>query len=140
MGFNYRANEFVLQQGWVRFELPVDTSATTPTLGFRTDTFFGTDYRFTVARGLFSGQLTADHGMPNLYGFDPIQFYGEAYLPQVGRGLDLKVGRFFALYGYESNDATQNPLGSRAYGFIYDPFTHTGIVATLKLDDAWTVQ
>jgi hypothetical protein len=140
MGFNYRANEFVLQQGWARFELPIDTSATTPTLGFRTDTFFGTDYRFTVARGLFSGQLTADHAMPNLYGFDPIQLYAEAYLPQVGRGLDVKVGRFFAIYGFESNDATQNLLGSRSYCYIYNPFTHTGILNTLKLDDAWTVQ
>ena len=130
MGFNYRANEFLVQQHWVRVERPVDQKATTPTFGFRWDTFVGTDYRFTVARGLFSGQLTADEGQPSTYGIDPVQFYAEAYFPQVGRGLDVKLGRFFAQYGAESIDATQNALASRSYAFIYDPFTHTGLLTT----------
>src|SRR5262245_62086197 len=35
MGFNWRANEPLLQQNWLRFERTVVTSATTePTLGF----------------------------------------------------------------------------------------------------------
>ena len=41
MGFNYRANEFHVQQAWVRFERPVDQNAATPTFGFRSDTFAG---------------------------------------------------------------------------------------------------
>src|SRR5262249_24676840 len=126
MGFNYKANQFIVQQNWLRVERLVDQSAVTPTFGFRSDNFIGTDYRFTLARGIFNGQLHAAHGEPATYGFDPIQFYTEAYFPQVLRGLDVKVGRYFAQYGFESNDATQNLLGSRAYGFIYDPFTHTG--------------
>jgi hypothetical protein len=142
MGFNYLANDFLLQQNWLRFERTVVTSGTTePTFGFRTDTILpGSDYRFTVARGLFSGQLTADHGQPNVYGIDPIQFYGEAYFPTVGRGLDVKIGRFFAQYGIEANDTVSNALASHAYTFIYDPFTHTGALTTTKLTDAWTVQ
>jgi hypothetical protein len=141
LGWNFLANDFRLQQNWLRFERAVDPSATTPTWGFRSDTILpGTDYRYTVARGLFSDQLTANRGGPHLYGFDPIQFYAEAYFPQIGRGLDVKFGRFFGLYGIESNDTTQNPFVSRAYSFVYDPFTHTGLVTTLKLDDAWTVQ
>jgi len=119
----------------------VDTSASHATFGFRADTILpGSDYRFTVARGLFSGQLTADNGNPNPYGFDPIQFYGEAYLPNIGKGLDIKVGRFFCQYGVESNDAPSNALWSHAYTYIYDPFTHTGALATLKLSDTWSVQ
>ncbi len=140
MGFNYRANEFLVQQAWLRFERPVDQNATTPTFGFRSDTFAGTDYRFTVARGLFDSQLTRNDGEPNTYGVDPIQLYAEAYFPQVGRGLDVKLGRFFAQYGVESNDSTQNTFVSRAYNFIYNPFTHTGLLTTLKLTDAWSVQ
>jgi hypothetical protein len=141
LGWNFRANDFQLQQNWLRVERSVDPNATTPTWGFRSDTILpGTDYRYTVARGLFSGQLIDNHDTPNLYGFDPIQFYSELYVPDIGRGLDLKFGRFFALYGVESNDTTQNPFVSRAYSFVYDPFTHTGLLATLKLDDAWTVQ
>jgi hypothetical protein len=142
LGFNWRANQFLLQQNWVRFERTVVTGGTTePTFGFRTDWILpGSDYRFTVARGLFSGQLTARNGQPNLYGIDPIQFYGEAYFPTVARGLDVKVGRFFAQYGVEANDAPSNALLSHAYSFIYDPFTHTGVLTTTKLTDAWTVQ
>ena len=141
MGFNYKANQFVVQQNWLRIDRPVDPTSTTPTWGFRSDTILGgTDYRFTVARGLLDSQLTAAHGEPNTYGIDPIQAYLELYLPEIGRGLDVKLGRFFAQFGVESNDATQNMLGSRSYAFIYDPFTNTGLLTTLKLTDAVSVQ
>jgi hypothetical protein len=142
LGFNYRANAFLLEQNWLRIDRPVVTSGTTePTVGFRSDTILpGSDYRFTVARGLFSGQLTADNGRPNPYGIDPIQLYAEAYFPTVAQGLDVKVGRFFAIYGVEANDAPSNALLSHAYTFIYDPFTHTGVLTTTQLDPAWTVQ
>ncbi len=141
MGFNYRANEPAVQQNWVRFERSVVTSGTTePTFGFRTSWILpGLDYRFTLARGIFNEQLTANDGGPNIYGVDPIEFYGEAYFPTVAQGLDIKVGRFFAQYGVESNEAISNQLESHAYCFIYNPFTHTGALATLKLTPAWTV-
>lgn len=141
MGFNYQANEFLLQNHWLRVERAIDPNATTPTWGFKSETILpGSDYRFTIARGLLSGQLTANNGSPNVYGIDPVQFYAEAYLPDVGRGLDVKFGRFFAQFGVESIDPTVNALGSRGYTFIYDPFTHTGLLTTLKLTDAWSVQ
>jgi hypothetical protein len=141
MGFNYKANQFQLQQNWLRVERIIDPSATTPTFGFRLDTILpGTDYRFTIARGLFDSQLHDDDDEPANYGIDPVQMYAEAYFPQVVKGLDVKLGRFFAQYGVESIDATQNALGSHAYTFIYDPFTHTGLLTTLKLTDAWSIQ
>jgi len=128
MGFNWRANEFLLQQNWIRFERTVVTSGTTePTFGFRSDWILpGSDYRFTLPRGIFNGQLTADNGQPNLYGIDPTQFCAEAYFPTVGRGMDIKFGRIFCQYGVEANDAPSNALLSHGYTFIYDPFTHTG--------------
>jgi hypothetical protein len=142
LGFNYLANQFLLQQNWLRFERPVITSGTSqPTFGFRFDTILpGSDYRFTLARGVFDSQLTADHGQPATYGIDPIQFYLEAYFPTIGRGLDIKFGRIFCQYGVESNEAVSNALASHNYSFIYDPFTHTGVMGTLKLTDAWSVQ
>jgi hypothetical protein len=142
MGFNYLANQFLLQQNWLRFERPVVTSGTTePTFGFRSDTILpGSDYRFTVSRGLFSGQLTANDGEPNTYGIDPVQFYAEAYFPNFARGLDVKVGRMFCQYGAESIDAPPNALASHSYTFIYDPFTHTGVMGTAQLTAAWSVQ
>lgn len=141
MGFNFRANDFLLQQNWLRIDRPVDTESNRPSFGFRADTILpGSDYRFTIARGLFDGQLTANNGNPNLYGFDPIQFYGEAYFPSVGKGLTVQVGRIFCQFGVEVNDAPSNALLSHAYTFIYNPFTHTGIMGTFKLSDAWSVQ
>ena len=142
IGFNYRANELLLQQNWLRVELPVVTSGTTePTFGFRSDTILpGSDYRFTLPRGLFNGQLTANHGTPDRYGIDPIQLYAEAYIPTVAHGMDIKLGRIFCQYGVEANDAVSNALCSHAYTFIYDPFTHTGLLTTLKLTDTWSIQ
>ncbi len=142
LGFNYIANELVLQQNWLRIERRVVTEGTSePTFGFRSDWILpGTDYRFTVARGLFSSQLTADNGQPDEYGIDPIQFYAEAYFPTIFRGLDVKVGRFYGQYGVESNEAPGNALFSHTYSFIDNPFTQSGILGTAKLDDAWTVQ
>jgi hypothetical protein len=140
MGFNYRANEFHVQQHWLRIDRPVDQTTRTPTFGFRLDTLVGIDYRFTIARGLFDSQLTDNQGEPATYGVDPVQFYAEAYLPGVARGTDVKLGRFFAQFGYESIDTTQNPFVSRSYLFIYNPFTHTGLLTTTKLSDAWSVQ
>jgi Putative beta-barrel porin-2, OmpL-like. bbp2 len=140
-GFNYLPNQFELQQAWFRFDRSVVTSGTSePTFGFRSDWVVGVDYRFILARGLFSGQLTADHGNPDTYGVDPVQFYGEAYFPTVAQGMDVKVGRFFALYGVETIDAPSNYFLSHSYTDIYDPYTHTGILTTTKLSDAWTVQ
>jgi Putative beta-barrel porin-2, OmpL-like. bbp2 len=142
MGFNYKANQFLLQQNWLRIEQAVVTTGTTePTFGFRSDNILpGSDYRFTLARGIFNWQLTAAHGQPNTYGIDPIQFYGEAYFPTVARGMDVKVGRIFCQYGVETNDAVSNQLASHAYTFIYDPFTHTGVMTTTKLSEAWSFQ
>lgn len=63
LGFNYLANSFLLDQNWLRIDRPVDTDSSEPSFGFRSDTILpGSDYRFTLARGLFSAQLTADQG------------------------------------------------------------------------------
>jgi hypothetical protein len=142
MGFNYRANEFHVQQNWLRLDLPVVTSGTTePSFGFRSDWIIpGIDYRFTLPRGLWNSQLTGNDGQPNRYGVDPVQFYGVAYVPTIGDGLEVRIGRMFCQYGVESIAAVDNALASHAYTFIYDPFTHTGAMATLKLDKTWSVQ
>jgi hypothetical protein len=141
--FNYRANEPIMQQTWLRFARSVVTSGTTePTFGFQSDWIFGTDYRFTLPRGIFNNQLVErENGQPNTYGVDPVQFYGEAFFPTICRGLDVKVGRFYTPYGVESLEAVSTPLVSHAYTFSNgSPFTHTGVLATLAATPVWTVQ
>ena len=46
----------------------------------------------------------------------------------------------FCQYGAETIDAPPNALASHSYSFIYDPFTHTGLMGTLQLTPAWSVQ
>ena len=50
------------------------------------------------------------------------------------------MGHIFAQYGVESNAGVENALASHAYTFIYDPYTHTGAIATLNVTDTWSVQ
>lgn len=142
--FNYRANEPIMQQTWLRFQRSVVTTGTVePTYGFQSDWIFGTDYRFTLPqRGIWHDQITdRANGEPNNYGVDPVQFFAEAYYPTIGRGLDVKVGRFYCPCGIESLEATSMPLISHAYTFANGlPFTHTGVLGTLTVTPVWTVQ
>lgn len=119
----------------------MDTDSKDPTFGFRSDIILpGSDARFTIARGLWDSQLTDSRsGGPILYPIDPYQFYGQVYLPGLGNGLDVKVGRYLATIGSEAVDPTQNKLGSRSYSFQYNPFTHTGVLASTTAGD-WTFQ
>jgi hypothetical protein len=141
IGFNYRANQFLLQQNWIRFERPVATSGTEPSFGFLNDWILpGSDYVFTLPRGLFNSQLTANNGAPIRTGIDPVQFYLEAYFPNIGRGMDVKFGRFFCQYGVENISAVDNYFLSHSYSDVFDPFTQTGLLTTTKLTDTWSVQ
>jgi hypothetical protein len=148
MAWNDRANRLLLQQFFFRVERPVVTTGTTmPTFGFRFDSIIGSDYRFTLPRGIFNGQLInssidPNTGVPtqNLYGYDPVEFYGEVYIPNIQQGLDIKVGRFYTPFGEESIEAVSTPLVSRSYTFNNGPpFTHIGVLATLTVDPVWTV-
>src|SRR6516164_10043939 len=58
----------------------------------------------------------------------------------VGNGLDWKIGVWDTIVGYESNSDPLNPNYTRSYGYTIEPTTHTGILATYKISDSFTVQ
>ena len=67
----------------------------------------------------------------------------QAYLTlrtPVGNGLDWKVGVWDTIVGYESNSDPLNPNYTRSYGYTMEPTTHTGVLATYKINDMLTVQ
>lgn len=142
MGFNYKANQFLLQQNWLQIDRAAKADdAVSPTIGFRSDTILpGSDYRFTLDRGLFNHQLTAHHGQPNLYGIDPVQLFVETYHPNVAEGMTLSVGRFYAPFGIETVDAPGNALLSHSYTFIYNPYTQIGAMSGVKFNSDWSAQ
>ncbi len=138
--WNDRANQYLLQQAWVRFGRSVVTSGTTsPSFGFQVDILNGSDYRFTLPRGLFNSQLVNSAGGQNLYGVDPIQEYVAMYVPTLFRGVEFRLGRLYTPWGVESLEAISTPLLSRSYAFNWSPpFTHSGLAAYVKFSEQWS--
>jgi hypothetical protein len=57
----------------------------------------------------------------------------------VGNGIDWKVGVFDTIIGYESTSDPLDPNYTRSYGYSIEPTTHTGILATYKVNDMLSV-
>ncbi|MGH7169338.1 MAG: outer membrane beta-barrel protein [Gemmataceae bacterium] len=138
--WNDRANQYLLQQGWFRFGRSVVTSGTTEnTFGFQVDILTGSDYRYTLPRGLFNSQLVNSTGAQNLYGVDPIQEYVSMYVPTLFRGVEFRLGRLYTPWGVESLEAVSTPLLSRSYAFNWSPpFTHCGLAAYVNFTQQWS--
>jgi Putative beta-barrel porin-2, OmpL-like. bbp2/Carboxypeptidase regulatory-like domain len=105
--------------------------------GFHLSGLFGTSYRFTTNLGYFSSQLLDDH---REYGFDPVLEYADLYFPQVAEGLNIRVGRFISIPGIEAQLAPNNYVYTHSLLYSVDPFTDTGILGTVRLNDHWLVQ
>jgi len=105
--------------------------------GFHLSGLYGTSYRFTTNLGYFSSQLLDDH---REYGFDPVLEYVDLYFPQVAEGLNLRIGRFISIPGIEAQLAPNNYVYTHSLLYSVDPFTDTGILGTVKLNDHWLVQ
>ncbi len=56
-----------------------------------------------------------------------------------GNGIDLTVGLFDTMVGYEVEASGANPNVDRSYGFDLEPFTHTGVLASTSLSDSISV-
>jgi hypothetical protein len=105
--------------------------------GFRVDTLYGQDYRFTTMKGLFSNQLLVNNQQ---YGFDMPMIYADLYIPWVAQGMNIRVGRFISLPDIEAQLAPDNYMFSHSMLYGFDPYTQMGIMATIKLDKQWTIQ
>jgi putative OmpL-like beta-barrel porin-2 len=105
--------------------------------GYHLTALYGTDYRFTTGKGYLSGPWVNDH---REYGFDPTLEYVDVYIPQVAQGLNLRIGRYISVPGIEAQLAPNNYIFSHSLLYAIDPFTDTGVIATIKLNDQWLVQ
>jgi hypothetical protein len=105
--------------------------------GFHVSGLFGTSYRFTMNKGYFSQQLLEENRQ---YGFDPVLEYFDLYFPQVADGMNIRVGRFISVPGIEAQLAPNNYIYTHSLLYSIDPFTDTGAIATIKLNNRWLVQ
>jgi len=132
------ANRFEFDQAVLYVERLPDTVQTDHVdWGFHLSGLYGTSYRFTTNLGYFSGQLL-DHHREN--GFDPVLEYVDLYVPQVAEGLNIRVGRFISIPGIEAQLAPNNYVYTHSLLYAVDPFTDTGILGTLRINDQWLIQ
>ena len=129
----FELNQFVLYAE----RLPDSVQRDHVDWGYHLTALYGTDYRYTFAKGYFSGQWLNDQ---HQYGFDPTLEYVDIYLPQVAQGMNLRLGRFISVPGIEAQLAPNNYIFSHSLLYAIDPFTDTGLMATVKLNDQWLVQ
>ena len=106
-------------------------------VGYHLTAFYGTDYKYTTDKGYLSSQLLVHH---HQYGFDPILEYVDIYVPKVAKGLNVRIGRFISIPGIEAQLTPNNYMFSHSLLYSIDPFTDTGILATVQLNDRWLVQ
>jgi hypothetical protein len=105
--------------------------------GFRFTSLYGLDYRYTTAKGIFSQQLLKHN---NTYGYDPVMYYLDFYIPHLAQGLDIRIGRYVSLPDIEAQLAPNNYTYSHSILYTYDCYTQHGVNATTKLNNHWTVQ
>src|SRR5438093_4793398 len=116
--------------------------------GFNLDVF-----SLKVEKPLDEGQWAAGYLAQMWVGPDAVGFNpsingsgglgtGEAIIKQayvlvraaLGNGIDFKIGPFNYIGGYESPDAGDNPNYSRSYGWTLEPASHTGVLASYRIN------
>src|ERR1022692_4171572 len=138
LSYDFVPNSVQLDQLAIKFDKQPNTDQTDHfDWGFLSTTIFGTDYRFTIAKGYFSDQLLVHN---NLYGIDPAEIYGLLYFPRIADGMILKIGRYISPADIEAQWATDNYLYSHSLMFTVDPYTFTGVLATIKLGSYWQLE
>lgn len=143
--YNQIPNSFQLDQFAFYIERQPDTVQTDHfDWGFRITQLYGLDYRFTTAKGYLSQQLLnnpkPDGSIGNKYGYDAVMVYADLYFPHVAEGMNIRIGRYISLPDIEAQLAPNNYTYTHSLTYTYDCYTQTGINATVKLSNHWTVQ
>ena len=107
-----RLNQFVLYAE----RLPDSVQRDHIDWGFHLTALYGTDYRYTFAKGYFSDQWLDDH---HQYGFDPTLEYVDLYLPHVAQGMNLRLGRFH-LHSWHRGPACAEQLHLQPFAAVLD--------------------
>jgi len=95
----------------------------------------------TVAKAPGEGEWASGYKAEMVFGPDANAGLGggfglkQAYVAlraPVGNGLDIKMGVFDSVIGYEATNSPDNPNYTRSWGNTIDPVQHTGILASYR--------
>src|SRR5579862_4881526 len=104
--------------------------------GFRMLGLYGTNYRYTIMKGVLSDQLINRN---QLYGFDPVEMYVNFYYPKVADGMVLRIGRYISPPDIEAQLTPSNYLYSHSLMFGCDPYTFMGINPMVRINKQWEI-
>ena len=125
-----RANEPMANQVYLIGErlLPEDGVG----IGARTDVLYGEDFPLAMSQGWEVNPGTRDWNSGEFYGIAIPQLYAE-----VGsRDLNIKLGHFYSLVGYEGVPAVGNFFYMKSYSYQFaGPFTHWGGLINWRATD-----
>jgi hypothetical protein len=102
-----------------------------------------------IAKPLDEGQWSAGYTFEVSYGPDAMLIDGGAYpirqafvalQAPIGNGLQLEIGRFDALLGYESSDSYKNANWTHSYAKSLEPTEDTGILASYQFNPSILAQ
>jgi hypothetical protein len=100
---------------------------------------WGAGYNATL---LFGPDANGYNNVPGQSGssdFSLKDTYVDLHAP-LGNGLDLKLGTFTEILGYEVYETGNNPNYTRSYGYEIEPTALTGALATYQFSPAITAQ
>src|SRR5438445_1034950 len=122
-GGSSKADGFNLNVVQLRIEKPLDEAEWAA--GYRVDLWAGPDANTLGTQSV----LASGSG-----DFAIRQAYVALRMP-VGNGIDWKIGVFDSILGYESVESGNNPNYTRSFGHSIEPQTHTGVLASYRVND-----
>jgi hypothetical protein len=123
-----KADGFNLDVIQLRIDKPLDEQDWAA--GYRADLWFGPDAKILGTDSYL--------GLANFASDFAIRQAYVALRAPIGTGLDLKMGVFDSILGYESVEAGNNPNFTRSYGHSIEPQTHTGLLASYRFCDCFS--
>lgn len=108
--------------------------------GYKVELLFGPDaVQYNPSSESISGQFGYHNGDYNTGTEFAIKNAYVALRTPVGNGIDWKIGVFDSVIGYESFAAANDPNFTRSWGYAIEPTQHTGILATYRVTDNFSV-
>lgn len=126
-----KANGFNLDVIGITLEKPLSEEQWAS--GYMVQLLYGPDaigYNPSVTSGGTVTGATSDFAIKQAY---------VAMRVPIGNGLDLKMGVFNTVIGYESFESYLNPNWGRSYGWQLEPTQNTGVLGTYKISDEISV-